>query len=143
MSGLAALGLFAVMQIIPYGREHTNPTVESEPAWDDPATRALAARACFDCHSNETRWPWYANIAPVSWLVQRDVDVGRHEMNLSEWGRSYDEASESAETVREGEMPPAIYLWLHPSARLSDAETRQLAAGLARTVGGTERSDRP
>ena len=133
--GLTGLGLFGVLQLVPYGRDHTNPAVVREPAWNRPATRALAVRACFDCHSNETRWPWYAHVAPVSWLVQRDVDVGRREVNFSEWDRPYEEAGESAETVLEGEMPPSTYLLLHPSVRLTAEEKRALADGLTGTLG--------
>ena len=57
---------FLAIQLVPYGRTHTNPPVTAEPAWDSPQTRALAVRACFDCHSNETVWPWYTSIAPIS-----------------------------------------------------------------------------
>jgi hypothetical protein len=70
------VGLLAVAQAIPYGRGHSNPPVTKEPAWDSSRTRELAKRACFDCHSNETTWPWYSNVAPESWLIQRDVDAG-------------------------------------------------------------------
>ena len=134
IAALVGVGAFAVIQLVPYGRDHTNPPVGSEPAWDAPATRALAVRACFDCHSNETQWPWYSRIAPVSWLVQRDVDVGRRELNFSEWGRPYEEAGESAKTVLDGEMPPAIYVLQHPSARLTAEEKRALADGLTATI---------
>ena len=133
---LVALGTLLVIQLVPYGRDHENPAVAAEPAWDSPATRDLARRACFDCHSNETRWPWYAQVAPASWLVQYDVDAGRAHMNLSEWNRPQEEAGEAAETVREGEMPPRIYGLLHPSARLSQTERQLLADGLARSLGG-------
>ena len=129
MAGLAAI------QLVPYGRDHSNPPVAQEPAWDSAETRALASRACFDCHSNETTWPWYASIAPVSWLVQHDVDEGRGALNLSEWNRVQEEAEDSAETVREGEMPMATYPWLHPTARLDPAERELLARGLERTLG--------
>lgn len=132
---LGVFGLLAVIQLVPYGRDHTNPPVMREPAWDQPATRALAVRACFDCHSNETEWPWYSQIAPVSWLVQRDVDVGRRTLNFSEWNRPYEEADEAAEEVLEGDMPPAIYLPPHPAARLSPEEKRSLADGLSATIG--------
>ena len=77
----------------------------------------------------------------MSWLIQRDVDVGRREVNFSEWNRPYEEAGESAETVLENEMPPAMYLLLHPSARLSAEEKRTLADGLMATVGS--RSQEP
>ncbi len=136
---IAVVGLFGAVQLVPYGRDHTNPAVVREPAWDRPATRALAVRACFDCHSNETRWAWYSHVAPFSWLVQRDVDVGRRELNFSEWHRPYEEAGEAAQTVIEGEMPPATYLPLHPSARLSPEEKRSLVDGLTATVGSQTR----
>jgi hypothetical protein len=74
-------------------------------------------------------------VAPISWLVQRDVDEGREDLNYSEWNRPQ-EAGESAETVREGSMPPRSYLLTHPEARLTDAELATLAAGLAATARG-------
>ena len=130
----AALGVIAVflaIQLVPYGRVHTNPPVRREPQWNTPQTRQLAARACFDCHSNETIWPWYSSIAPMSWLVQRDVDQGRRKLNYSEWERSQEEAGESAKTVRKGEMPP----WYYPWANLSTAEREALIRGLQATFG--------
>ncbi len=133
-----AAGLFVVFllaQLVPYGRSHTNPPVRQEPPWDSPRTRELAVRACFDCHSNETTWPWYSNVAPLSWLVQRDVDEGREELNLSEWGGRPEEGDDAAETVRDGRMPPLSYVFLHPSANLSAAERQELARGLTATLG--------
>ena len=85
---LVVIGLFLVIQFIPYGKDYINPPVVSEPNWDNPQTRELAKKACFDCHSNETVWPWYSKIAPVSWLVYRDVVEGRQLMNFSDWGNS-------------------------------------------------------
>lgn len=131
MSGV----LLIAVQLVPYGRDHTNPPVLGEPDWDSAATRELAARACFDCHSNETNWPWYSNIAPLSWLIQRDVDEGRSELNWSEWGFDDDEGDESAETVLEGEMPPRSYTLAHPEARLTDFEIAALVAGMEATFG--------
>jgi hypothetical protein len=87
LAGIAVIALLALAQAVPYGRAHTNPPVTKEPSWDSPRTRELASRACFDCHSNETRWRWYSNVAPVSWLVQRDVDGGRSAFNFSEWDK--------------------------------------------------------
>lgn len=126
---LSGLVLFGLIQLVPYGRDHTNPPVVQEPAWD-AQTRALAQRACFDCHSNETVWPWYSNIAPISWLVQRDTDKGRDELNFSEWEMGEDEAEDIAEVIQEGEMPLPPYILLHPTARLSEAEKAQLIQGL-------------
>jgi hypothetical protein len=133
--GLGALSVFVLIQLVPFGRDHENPPVRQEPAWASPETRALAKRACFDCHSNETVWPWYAWVAPASWLVTNDVRGGRHHLNFSEWDRPQKDADEAVEAVREGFMPLPIYLPLHPEADLSDAEKKQLADGLARTPG--------
>ena len=125
------VALVLAIQLVPYGRQHINPPVAAEPAWPDPAVRALAVRACFDCHSNETFWPWYSNIAPVSWLIQRDVDEGRQRLNFSDWGVLRQRERELAQIVLEGEMPPVYYGWLHPSGVLTAQETVALAQGLS------------
>lgn len=136
------LVIFVVgIQLIPYGRDHTNPPVTSSPNWDSEQTRDLFYRACADCHSNETKWPWYSNIAPVSWLVYRDVMEGREKFNISTLNSGgKNEADEAAEAVKEGEMPMPIYLITHPEARLSDAEKGALIQGLVNTF-GTEHGD--
>lgn len=123
---------FGLIQLVPYGRDHTNPPVLGEPTWDSPQTRELAVRACFDCHSNESEWPWYANVAPVSWLVQHDVEEGRAELNFSEWGtnRKAEEEGEWEEVIEEGEMPLPIYLLTHAEARLTENERQLLINGL-------------
>lgn len=133
-TGLAILA-FIVIQLVPYGRDHDNPPIAAEPTWDSPQTRELFMTACGDCHSHETVWPWYSNIAPVSWLVQHDVEEGRAEFNISRWGQGENEAGEAAETVREGEMPPPIFLVTHPEARLSSADEQTLIRGLVATFG--------
>ena len=138
---LGLLGALLVIQLVPYGRDHINPAVTGEPAWDSPATRALAKQACFDCHSNETEWPAYASIAPVSWLVQHDVNEGRAVLNFSEWSRPQEEAKEAVEEVVEGEMPPAAYQLVHAHARLSAADRDQLAQGLAKSLGLAVRAE--
>jgi hypothetical protein len=130
--GGAAVLLLAA-QLVPYGRDHSNPRVVAEPTWDSARTRELARRACFDCHSNETRWPWYSHVAPVSWLIQRDVTEGWRVVNFSEWTRPSEEAAESSETVREGSMPPRTYLLTHAGV-LSDRERDDLSRGLALTL---------
>ncbi len=63
-----------IIQVVPYGRDHENPKTVQEITWNAPATRKLASSACMDCHSNLTVWPWYTNIAPISWLTTRDVE---------------------------------------------------------------------
>jgi hypothetical protein len=136
---------FILIQFIPYGRDHSNPPIIAEPKWDSQQTGALAHRACFDCHSNETTWPWYSNIAPVSWLVMRDVEEGRTVINFSEWGANPRLRTEHGsrgtvgqavgEAVVSGEMPPMQYLVMHPNADLSQAERQQLAQGFRNTLG--------
>ena len=136
-----ALAALVLIQLVPYGRSHANPPTTSEPAWDSASTRALAKDACFDCHSNETEWPAYASIAPVSWLVQHDVDEGRAVLNFSEWTRPQKEAKEAAKEVREGEMPPIPYKLIHAHARLSAADLDGLAQGLTQTLGVAVRQE--
>jgi len=120
-----------LIQLIPLPGRNNNPPVVSEPNWDSPQTRALAKRACFDCHSNETVWLWYSYVAPVSWLVYNDTMQGRSRLNFSEWNtRSQGDVGEIAGIIQEGEMPPAIYLPTHPAARLTAAEKQQLITGL-------------
>ena len=83
-AGIALL-VAAAIQLFPALPD--NPPVVREPVWDSPETRALAVQACYDCHSNETQWPWYARIAPISWVLAYDVIEGREALNFSEWDR--------------------------------------------------------
>ena len=131
---LAAAG-FVLIQLVPYGRNHSNPPVTKEPAWDSPVTRTLAQRACFDCHSNLTKWRWYSNVAPVSWLIQRDVMGGRSQFNFSEWDKPQDiNSGDLADSIRSGSMPPWFYVLPHPNAKLTSAEKTALIRGLAATL---------
>lgn len=130
--------LFGVLQLIPYGRTHSNPPRIKEPAWDSPRTRELAVRACFDCHSNETKWPWYANVAPMSWIVEFDINNGRSIINFSEWNRPYPLAVYSGLSVRTGAMPIGKYKLAHPEAQLTREETEALARGLDATLGRSD-----
>ena len=156
---VGVLAVFLVIQILPFGRSHSNPAEHSEPPWDSPRTAELAMDACYDCHSNRTEWPWYSYVAPASWLVEYDVYEGRDELNFSEWQellvklREKDARDEQKELERlrkgekpkkekvpglikvvlEGEMPMWYYAIVHPDARLTDAEKQELARGLAET----------
>ncbi len=132
-AALALVALLLLIQLIPYGRDHTNPAGGRPIAWDSPRTDGLMTGACMDCHSNETTWPWYSNVAPVSWLVQRDVVDGRDRLNLS---TSEPEVDEMVEAIREGSMPPWQYKPAHPAARLSAQERRDLISGIEATFGG-------
>ncbi len=134
---LALCVVFAAIQLVPYGRSPGNPPVVREPGWDSPQTRELARRACFDCHSNETKMPWYGWVAPASWLILSDIQGGRAALNFSEWqgsGRRGESPAEMAKEIAEAEMPPLQYRLFHPASRLTDAEKRQLADGLAATA---------
>ena len=126
---------FLLIQAVPYGRDHTNPPVTGEPSWDSQATRALAVRACFDCHSNETAYPWYSTVAPVSWLLQRHITEGRRKLNFSTWGSGRQEAEHFARLIESGEMPGWDYVLMHPEASLSNAEKQGLIDGLTKTLG--------
>jgi hypothetical protein len=125
---LGILVVVVAIQFVPVQR--LNPPVEAEvPA---PANvRAILRRACYDCHSNETVWPWYSHIAPFSWLVARDVRSGREELNFSTWNRittkqQVKKLKESWEEVAEGEMPPWFYLGIHRDAALSAEDRKAL-----------------
>ena len=128
------IGGFLLIQLVPYGKDHSNPPVVQEPAWDTPATRELARRACFDCHSNEVVWPWYGNIAPASWLVAHDVQEARGSLNFSSWYPGDVELDDVQEVIQNGKMPPMQYKLMHKAARLTAAEQQQLLDGLSKSL---------
>ena len=132
---VALLALFCALQLVRPDR--ANPPVdESRTLYavtaTPPEVREILDRSCRDCHSNETRWPWYSAVAPVGWLVAGDVEKGRERLNMSDWAR-YEESESKARLMwmafaaRGGTMPPASYLRMHPEARLSDGDVRALA----------------
>lgn len=127
---LAGAGVFLLLQLVPYGWSHPNPPVTQDAPWPSARARALAKSACYDCHSNESGWPVYSYVAPMSWLVRRDVEQGRDKLNFSTWDRDESEAHDAAETVEDGSMPPRQYRLAHAGARLSAAEKAELAAAL-------------
>jgi hypothetical protein len=142
LAGLVFLVLVVAIQFIPV--ETTNPPVEGDIP-TSPAVKAVLRRACYDCHSHETVWPWYSHLAPISWLLVRDVQEGRAELNFSMWHRystpqQVKKLQESWKDVSEGEMPPWYYLPVHRDGRLSD-DDRTLLEQWARTP--TEGTPRP
>jgi len=120
--------------------DRTNPPVSSD-ALMDPAVKPVLKRACYDCHSNETLWPWYSGIAPVSWLVGSDVSEGRRELNFSEWG-TYSKDVQArklkavAEEVQDGDMPPWYYSIMHRESRLNQQERDQIRAWVDTEISG-------
>ncbi len=129
--GLGAVVAGLGIQLVPVKDVGTNPP-ERYALDAPPEVAAILRRACFDCHTNETRWPLYSRLAPGSWLMARDVHKGRNHLNFSEWGDvDEDERADDLETcweqVESGEMPPWFYVFpMHPAARLSDGDKAQL-----------------
>lgn len=131
-AGIAIVVLFVLLQLIPIDR--TNPPVTQAVQWDSTETQALAQRACLDCHSNETNWPWYSYIAPISFRVADHVEEGRQKLNFSEWDRRNESLHEIVESIEEGQMPLSDYLLMHPEAKLTAAERQALLDGLQATL---------
>ena len=146
LDGVIVAVVFVAIQLVPVA--HHNPPVVHEPVWDSPEIRALAVQACFDCHSNQTQYPWYGRIAPASWILWYDVTQGREHLNFSEWDRfvTSDQTDPNdpfppktlseriAQVIDSGRMPPGTYRLANPEARLTDDQKTALIAGLIRTV---------
>ena len=120
--GVAAI--LVAIQFIPVDR--SNPPAEGE-LMESTELKTILKRSCYDCHSNETVWPWYSYVAPVSWLVADDVHEGRKHLNFSNWQNlEVRKVSKKKEDIREmideGEMPLSKYLLLHPEAKLSEKD---------------------
>lgn len=129
--------ILILIQFIPVKR--TNPPVIKEPVWNSVETRSFAVRACFDCHSNETKWPAYAYVAPISWFVISDVNEGRKKFNISDWKPG--DGDESAKEVRKGGMPIWQYSLMHPEASFTDLEKKKFIEGLVATFGEEKSRD--
>src|SRR6266567_6916548 len=131
--GTAALASVGGSLIHPFGSPGipgTNQTILRE-AQIDPETLAIVQRACQNCHSQKTEWPWYSHVAPMSWLIARDVQQARLHMNLSRWQDYSSEdrlrlLGEIGSAVRNRKMPVQRYLLLHPEARLTDIERQRI-----------------
>ena len=123
-AAIAICGFLLIAQVITI--QHTNPALKGDLA-APPQIKSLLRRACYDCHSNETRWPWYTYVAPVSWLIEHDVERGRQELNFSEWG-SYYLATRRRKlqwmdrALREENMPSWTYRILHPGTGLTERD---------------------
>ena len=117
--------IFLAMQLVPYGWRHPNPPVVAAAPLSGRAAE-LVRVACADCHSHQTRWPAYSYVAPMSWLVRRDVEAGRRAFNLSDWDEFADDADDAADQIEDGDMPPRQYTLLHRDAQLSAEEKATL-----------------
>ncbi len=118
--GLVALAIG--LQFIPVNR--TNPEVVYD--FDGSAeVKAILKRSCYDCHSNETQWPWYSHVAPASWILAKHVKEGREHLNFSDWEALKDIVwirTQIYTMIESGQMPLKSYLPMHPSANVSDEE---------------------
>lgn len=141
---------FAVIQLFPV--DLSGPPDSGPLVIDDPEVASLVDRACSDCHTNSTDWPWYARVAPGSWVTARHVREGREELNFSTWGelalrRQFAKLGEVIDHVESGEMPLRSYTWGHPEARLTDQERQTLVDWAAelrtelRSAGRAQRGD--
>jgi Haem-binding domain len=129
--GLGALVIFIAIQFVPYGWRHPNPPVTQDAPWPDEAAAAIARDSCYDCHSNETDWPWYTHVAPMSWLVRSDVESGRDALNFSTWDSGPGDIDHAIDQVAGGSMPPSEYTLIHRGTDLSEEEAATLLAALA------------
>jgi hypothetical protein len=126
----ALVVVFALMQLA--SPAHVNPPVTNPfPITNAPPEIAAKLRAaCYDCHSDETRWPWYSHIAPISWQIAQDVDRGRREVNLSDWPvepmRAARKMEDMSDEISYGEMPLKKYTLIHADARLTDSQRKEL-----------------
>ena len=128
--GIAVIAVLVLIQLVPVDR--SNLPVVSDIATSSEV-KAVLKRSCYDCHSHETVWPLYSRIAPVSWLVAKDVYAGRDELNFSTWNQystkeQVRKLHESWEEVEEGEMPLWFYLTVHRNAELSADDRAVLRA---------------
>lgn len=139
-AGLAAVSVLLLIQLVP-APPRSNPPVDRGEKIEanvrlTPKAHDVLERACANCHSNETRWPWYSRVAPGSWLVGGHVERGRRALNFSEWrtrtegkpGAALATLSAACAAAANGQMPPPTYLWIHPEARLSQADKQALCA---------------
>jgi len=137
IAALAGVATLAVAQFVPTKR--TNPRGQGALA-ARPAIEAPLRRACYDCHSSETRWPWYSRVAPISWFVVRDVNLGRKEINFSQWGSYYPATRRRklqwmGRSLREENMPPWFYRLTHRDAHLTDADRDALERWIESELG--------
>jgi heme-binding protein len=131
----AALILLALVAVASLVTIPAQPGIPNAPilsgAQVEPPILAILERSCSDCHSDATRYPWYSYVAPISWLISKDVERGRERLNFSRWNdypliRRMRSLSGIASQVKDGEMPLALYTWLHPNARLTAEEVNAI-----------------
>jgi hypothetical protein len=138
-TGLVVAVVLVLMQLVPYGWAHDNPPVIRDAPWPDAASEQIARVSCYSCHSNETEWPIYSYVAPMSWLIRSDVERGRDELNFSDWDPG--DADDAIETIEHASMPPTQYVLIHRDARVDGAERTTLIEALEAMSGDDDRDD--
>ena len=147
---IGSIAFLILIQAIQPSR--TNPTVVPSRSLEahvevPPNVQVVLKRSCYDCHSSATVWPWYSYVAPVSWYVAHDVNVGRSHVNLQDWEAQVNEQEGKehlglvCKLIREGKMPPADYSMIHKTAKVSPEETNAICAW-SQKVGTVEDSDK-
>lgn len=135
LKALLGLGLIVLAGIQIFGPARTNPATTPAQALSAKVPipdhlQTVLRRSCMDCHSNETQWPWYSYVAPVSWGVVGDVNNGRDHLNMSDWRYSPEEGADlldgMCKQVKRRRMPLTAYAWIHRGSRLSDQEVKEL-----------------
>jgi len=130
---LVLIVLFIIIQFI---RPNKNNSAAAQPAniehlyATNDDVKNILSKSCYDCHSNNTDYPWYFNIQPVAWWLDSHINEGKQHLNFDEFGnysaaRKYHALQESIEQVKEGEMPLNSYTWIHTDAKLSDAQRKE------------------
>jgi mono/diheme cytochrome c family protein len=138
--------VFALIQLVPMPRSNLPVTQDvAAPA----QVKSILLRACYTCHSNQTRWPWYAHLAPVSWLVIRDVEGGRKHINFSTWDKYADDPETVIRKLRNidkvmhnGTMPPWYYAPAHPDAHLNDADRQAIEDWVLQAIANVGQGDK-
>jgi hypothetical protein len=146
---IAAAGavVLVLIQLVPMSR--SNPPISQDVAAPSKVEPVLR-RACYDCHSNQTRWPWYAHVAPVSWLVVRDVERGRRHLNFSTWDKYADDPETVIRKLRNidkvmhnGSMPLWYYASAHSDAHLNDADRQAIEDWVLQSIANVGQNDKP
>ncbi len=135
---LGIIILLVIIQFFPIDKENPNGSPDQDFLVSESMPEGVKItfkEACYDCHSNHTKYPWYTNIAPLSWWINNHIQHGREELNFSNWtqyteGKRKHKLEESFELIENGQMPLKSYTWMHPEAKLDDQRKKQVLAWL-------------
>jgi hypothetical protein len=149
MRRILQLGLLFSVVALLVAIQFLSPGAENPPSKGEvsapPEIQHTLRRSCYDCHSNQTQWPWYGQVAPFSWAVARDIYLGRRQLNFSEWGDYYPLTRKRklqwmGRALQREDMPPLFYRLIHPSSRLSPRDRAQLQRWIDTELGSVAAS---